>query len=338
VTTCSWSDAMASALYGPEGFYRTNSPDVHFRTSVSASPLLAASIVPLVLAVDQALGSPRRLDIVDMGAGDGSLLVQLLRSLPSDIAARVNPVAVEVRPRPNELPAQVTWTETLPSGSNGLVIAHEYLDNVPCDVVEVVDDHLLTQVMVDSTSGEERPGSEPTPEQADWVERWWPLAEPGDRAEVGATRDMAWAQLVGSLSRGLAIAVDYGHLRDERASGAYPAGTLTGYRDGRQVVPVPDGSCDITAHVAVDACERAGRDAGADVSVLISQSDALRALGLDARRPPIELARSDPERYIKGLSHASHAAELLDQASLGSFWWLLQARECRPLVGGIEWS
>ncbi len=121
-------------------------------------------------------------------------------------------------------------------------------------------------------------------------------------------------------------------------SGAYPGGTLTGYRDGRQVVPVPDGSCDITAHVAMDACAEAGREAGADASALMSQADALRSLGLDAKRPPIELAHSDPERYIKELSRASHAAELLDSASLGSFWWLLQAKGCRPVISGIKWS
>lgn len=338
MTTCSWSDAMAAALYGPGGFYRTNSPTAHFRTSASASPLLAGSLAPLVLAVDQALESPGQLDIVDFGAGDGSLLVELVRSLPSDIAARVSPVAVEIRPPPSELPDQVSWTEAPPSHVNGLVIAHEYLDNVPCDVVEVGGDHLLNQVLVDSTSGEERLGAELTIEQTAWVERWWPLTEPGDRAEVGVSRDQAWAQLVGSLSRGIVMAIDYGHRRHERASGARPVGTLTGYRDGRQVIPVPDGSCDITAHVAMDACEQAGRDAGADASTLISQSDALRALGLDAKRPPIELAHSDPRGYIEGLSRASHAAELLDPTSLGSFWWLLQAKGCQPVVAGIEWS
>ncbi len=159
MTTRSWSDAMAAALYGPGGFYRSNSPNAHFRTSVSSSPLLAVSLAQLVLAVDQALESPMPLDIVDVGAGDGSLLVELVKSLPSDLAARVNFVAVEIRPRPIELPAQISWTEILPSGVNGLVIAHEYLDNVPCDVVEVGGDGSLNQMMVDSTSGEERPGS-----------------------------------------------------------------------------------------------------------------------------------------------------------------------------------
>src|SRR5947208_2791006 len=69
------------------------------------------------------------------------------------------------------------------------------------------------------------------------------------RAEVGAPRDTAWAGAVRALARGVALAVDYGHLREDR-----PAfGTLTGFRNGRQVAPVPDGSCDLTAHVAIDS-------------------------------------------------------------------------------------
>ena len=329
---------MAAALYGPGGFYRTNAPDAHFRTSVSASPLLAASIVPLVVAVDEALDCPERLDIVDMGAGDGSLLCGLLSELPSDLARRAKPVAVEIRPRPREIPTQVNWTEVPPSGLNGLLICHEYLDNIPCDVVEVTEEGSLQQVLVDPMTGEESLGPLLETTQHDWITRWWPLSEPGDRAEIGLTRDQGWAQIVGGLSAGLALAVDYGHVRDQRTSGAYPVGTLTGYRDGRQVTPIPDGSCDITAHVAMDACQQAGASAGADASALVPQSDALRALGLEPRRPPISLARSDPQAYIEGLSRASHAVELLDPASLGSFWWLLQTKACQPHLDDIVWT
>ena len=49
-------------------------------------------------------------------------------------------------------------------------------------------------------------------------------ATEGDRAEVGRARDRAWAGAVGSLDRGLAVAVDYGHLRADRAAGGTPPG------------------------------------------------------------------------------------------------------------------
>src|SRR5690606_21176985 len=99
--------------------------------------------------------------------------------------------------------------------------------------------------------GTERLGEPVAGAEAQWLARWWPLeGEAGLRAEIGLPRDRAWAAAAGTVARGLAVAVDYAH-----TAAARPAfGTLTGFRDGRQAAPVPDGSCDITAHVALDAC------------------------------------------------------------------------------------
>ena len=135
------------------------------------------------------------------------------------------------------------------------------------------------------------------------------------RAEVGWPREVAWADAVAAVRRGCALAVDYGHLRDTRP----PHGTLTGYRDGRQVPPAPDGSCDVTAHVAMDSAAAA---AGAPYT-LVTQREALRALGVDGGRPPLDLARSDPAAYLRALSAAGAAAELTEPAGLGGHWWLL---------------
>ena len=122
-------------------------------------------------------------------------------------------------------------------------------------------------------------------------------------------------------ARGVAVAIDYGHLGADRPG----CGTLTGYLEGRAVPPVPDGSRDITAHVALDACAAAGAAAGADETVLTTQRAALRELGLDARRPPLALAASDPQGYALALCRASQDAELLAAAGLGGFGWLAQA-------------
>ena len=329
---------MARALYAPEGFYRQNAPESHFRTSVTASPLFALTLVPLITAVDEALHHPPQFDLVDVGAGDGRLLCSLLAALPDDVAARTNATAVELRPRPDDLLSGITWTDELPNGVVGLIIAHEYLDNVPCDVIELDDDGRPRQVMVDLASGEETLGEEVKDEQLRWLELWWPSHAPGARADVGIDRDRSWAEIVRALHRGAAVAVDYGHLRDDREAGAYSAGTLTGFRDGHQVIPVPDGSCDLTAHVAMDAIASAGGHAGAEASALCRQTQVLRALGLHAGRPPLALAHTDPQGYVEGLSRASQAAELLDPASLGSFWWLLQVKGCRAALEGIDWT
>jgi hypothetical protein len=68
----------------------------------------------------------------------------------------------------------------------------------------------------------------------------------------------------------------------------------------------------VTAHVALDAVEAAGRAAGAATGVLAAQHEALRALGV-----------------VPG---TAGTADLLDPDGLGGFLWLLQA------VGGSTWS
>lgn len=117
------------------------------------------------------------------------------------------------------------------------------------------------------------------------------------------------------------IAADYCHQRDDRP----PYGTLSAYRDGRAVPAIPDGSRDVTAHVALDACAAAGRSAGAAATLLTSQRQALRRLGVDAGLPPHDLAVTDPMAYVAALSRASEAAELLDSAGFGAFGWLVQS-------------
>ena len=203
------------------------------------------------------------------------------------------------------------WQRDIPAGLVGLLIATEWLDNVPLDVLDVDDRGELRKVLVDRSTGTETLGAPADPADRFWLSRWWP--GPG-RVEVGWPRDTAWADAVSSVRRGAALCVDYGHRRAARPV----SGTLTGFRDGRQVAPVPDGSCDVTAHVAMDAVAVA---AGLPYR-MVRQREALKALGVDGARPPLALARTDPAGYVRALSAAGAAAELIDPAGLGSHWWL----------------
>ncbi|GIF65111.1 hypothetical protein Ais01nite_31460 [Asanoa ishikariensis] len=312
---------MSRALYGPHGFFVSGAgPAGHFRTSANASPVLAAAVLRLLHRVDEALGRPGRLDLVDVGAGRGELLTGVLAVAPTDLRDRLRPVAVEVAPRPAFLPDELDWLEAPPERITGLLIATEWLDNVPLDVVD--GDHY---VEVDPATGDERPGAPIDPADAAWLDRWWPSRT---RREVGRGRDEAWAGAVGAVERGLAVAVDYGHLLDQRPFD----GTLTGYRDGRQVPPVPDGSRDVTAHVAVDAVAAAGSGVAGRPYRLMTQRQALRALGADGGRPPISLASTDPAGYVRALAAASAVAELTAPAGLGDHWWLFQP------VGIDDWT
>ncbi|ALG11207.1 SAM-dependent methyltransferase [Kibdelosporangium phytohabitans] len=300
----SWRTATEKALYADDGFYRhAGQPPRHFRTSVHVSPLFAAALHRLM---------PDAPQIVDVGAGDGALLAAL------DTDAHL--LAVERAPRPPGPAERIAWAAELPEHIEGLVIANEWLDNIPVDVVELTADG--PKLVLVSPNGSERLGDAPEPEDLAWLERWWPLTEVGSRAEIGRPRDEAWAGLARRVRRGVVVAADYGH-----TIGARPFhGSLTGYQNGRQVSPVPDGSCDITAHVALDSCA-----ASVPGTVLITQRDALRALGVTGARPPVELARTDPPRYLRELRQAGEEGELTSRDGLGGFGWLVHSIDtCIP--------
>lgn len=318
-----WRAATEAALYGPDGFYRrSQGPAGHFRTSVHASPLFAEAVARLLCRVDDALGRPPRLDFVDMAAGRGELAAGVLAVLPAEVAARTRAHAVEIAGRPPGLDHRIEWRTEPPEGITGLLFANEWLDNVPVEVAEV-DSAGVARLVLVAEDGRERLGGPVTGEQARWLARWWPLAaEAGLRAEIGLPRDRAWAAALARVERGLAVAVDYAHTRAARP----PFGTLTGFREGRETVPVPDGSCDITAHVALDACARPG-------GRLLSQREALRALGITGVRPPLALASTHPTDYVRALARAGEAAELTARGGLGDFGWLLQPTGIPDLPG-----
>ncbi|MGW2252227.1 SAM-dependent methyltransferase [Kitasatospora sp. NPDC001660] len=324
MTWMRWAPAMERALYDPEaGFYRRpEGPAGHFRTSVHASPRFARAVARLLLEVDAALGRPEELAFVDVGAGRGELLTGVLDAVPEDVRVRLRPYAVEIADRPAGLPSTALWTSELPRGVTGLLFANEWLDNVPLDAGEVDEDGVLRYVEVDTATGRERLGEPASAADAAWAARWWPVEHPGDFTEFGAPRDAAWAHAVAGLERGLAVAVDYGHTADRR-----PAfGTRAGFRDGREVAPVPDGSCDVTAHVALDSIAVPGFH-----SLWTTQREALRALGVTGARPALSLASTDPAAYLRALGGAGEGAELTDPAGLGAFGWLVQTVRMPPL-------
>jgi SAM-dependent MidA family methyltransferase len=316
-----WRQAMQAALYGPGGFYARGEPPArHFRTSVHVSSRYAEAVLCLLRHVDAGLGHPARLDLVDVGAGRAELLGQVLAAAEPDLAGRIAAYAVEVTARPAGLDPRIGWGAEPPGRITGLAVASEWLDNVPLDVVELTAAGPVL-VQVEPGTGAERPGPAAEPADLAWLRAWWPLRSVGDRAEVGRSRCEAWAGIVRRIGRGAALAVDYGHVRAARPGW----GTLTGYLEGRAVPALPDGSRDITAHVALDACAAAGRRAGAGQTLLTTQREALRSLGVSGRRPPPDLAVSDPAGYVRELCHASEDAELMDPGGLGGFGWLVQA-------------
>ena len=325
-----WPRAWGAAAHEGRGFWSdgagSTGPATHFRTSAHVGATLARAFLVLLREVDARLGGPSTLDVVDVGAGRGELLAGLLGLAEPTLAERLRAVGVDLLPRPAGLDPRIAWVQgaapdAVPREVRGLLVAHEWLDELPVDVVVADDEGVLRTVLVDG-AGAETTSGDVDPATSAWLERWWPDVAAGDRAEAGPARDAAWLACVRRLAAGTALAVDYGHVRDERTSGRFGAGTLVGYRDGRLTSPVPDGSTNLTAHVAFDSLVAALDDEPGASVVLSRQREALRSLGVSAVLPPSALARKDPQAYVDALEEASYASELLDPAGLGAFRWL----------------
>jgi SAM-dependent MidA family methyltransferase len=311
VDSVDWQVAWQQALYGPDGFYRTASgPAGDFTTATHGSlgEVLAGAVARL--ARENGLTQ-----LVDVGAGRG----ELLRHVGAvDPALRLS--GVDVVARPESLDPAVAW-HVAPGGpglpddlwglEHALVLAHEWLDVVPCPVAEVDDDGLLRRVTVDPETGAETLGAPVAGDELLWATTHWATTSPGDRVEIGLPRDLAWADLVSRVDHGVVVAVDYGHRGGDRPMG----GTLAAYRRGRLVTPVPDGTCDLTAHVAMDTL---------DHDELLDQRTALRGLGVDGRHPPLELAGRDPQAYLSALAGSSASAALTAPGGFGAFLWAVK--------------
>jgi hypothetical protein len=159
----------------------------------------------------------------------------------------------------------------------GLLIAHEFLDDVAAD--HVVSGRLQR---VDE-QGRITSGPLAGPEDLAWLRMW----AGGDSGLVGRRRDDVWAQLVGRVQVGEAIAVDF--------SGGSPVG----HRRGRRCAPVPDGNTDICAGVELRSCR--SRTGGQ----IVPQHRIL------AQRRP------------RGVQESAELAVLRDRGGFGAFNWLV---------------
>jgi SAM-dependent MidA family methyltransferase len=127
---------MNDALYGENGFYirgnKAGRRGGDFITSPEVGPLFGTVIARYLDECWQKLGSPAKFDVVECGAGPGTLARSILAAKPRCLPA-INYVAVEVSAAQRALhPEGVESRETMPDHAiNGVILANELLDNLP---------------------------------------------------------------------------------------------------------------------------------------------------------------------------------------------------------------
>jgi len=321
-----WVEAWTRAA---NTFYSGQWPADHFATAPAQSTVVAEGLAHYLTEIIEDLHSGGyfgAIDVCEVGGGDGTLMTQVLA-----LAAQQHPAVafrarvIELRARPPHLASTIEWIDGpmqthLPESIRGLIFAHEVLDDVPLTLAQYDEALTLRQVMVNAATGDEELGAPISANDSEWASRWWPHQSVGGRVEIGAARDQLWAAIASTVSTGIAIAIDYAHTQEQRSRGFLALGTLTGFRDGFARQPVPDGSMNITAHVALDACAVAAEQACAPLpvtTVLSSQRDALGVLDYSDAPP------QSPHDALVAIAQHSQRELARDTQGFGAFTWLI---------------
>jgi SAM-dependent MidA family methyltransferase len=131
----SFEQYMGLALYGEGGFYQDGGKAGRrgdFITSPEVGPLFAAVIARYIDDCWNELGCPSSFDVVEVGAGPGTLARGIFDAQPKCISA-LKYVAVEVSGSQRALhPDFVESVEVFPDRTiQGVILANELLDNLP---------------------------------------------------------------------------------------------------------------------------------------------------------------------------------------------------------------
>ena len=293
-----FSEYMQLALYGEGGFYTTGGRAGRrggdFITSPEVGPLFGTVIARTLDAWWKELGSPSRFDVVECGAGPGTLARSILAA-QSECLGAMHYVAVEISASQRALhPTGVESRETMPDGPiTGVILANELLDNLPFRLF--VFDGSWMEAFVAQASGGQFVEVLRTP---DVVPSCLPQTAPlGSRAPI---QDAAASWVRNSLSKighGRLLLFDYCSTSTAEIALTPWREWLRTYRDqgrGTHYLSSP-GSQDITAQVMLDQLQTGFTSS--------TQADFLKQWGID------ELV-IEGTTYWENMKHAPNIAAM----------------------------
>jgi SAM-dependent MidA family methyltransferase len=326
-----FAEFMEHALYGPGGFYEQ--PPVgeegHFVTSPHLHPVFADLLRFALGELRSGLGDPDPLPIVELGAGDGTLARQLIAGAREAGGPDLEYAAVErsagARKRLGELGLRVgERIQNLPPADPGCAFANELLDNLPFRRVLGGDDG---PVEIRVGVSDDRFVEVEVPCDDELLDAIAVAPELGRELVVPTGALRLIDEIAAWLRRGYVLFIDYG------SEGPAASGAVHGYRSHRvehDVLSEP-GTADITAGVDFEAIARRAEQRGLETLGLVSQRDALLALGYDRwnegqRRRQADALEAGQSREAVGAWESRGVANILiDPMGLGGLWWLLLA-------------
>ena len=317
------------ALYAPSlGYYvagtRKFGASGDFTTAPEMTPLYGSAIAR---QIENILAASESLDILELGAGSGTLAASLLTALGARSASRLRYRILEVSPplramqqatlAPIAKVADFEWIETLPTNFAGALLMNEVLDAVPPHVIVRRNDVWLERGVAlenDRLAIDDRPLTDAKlralararfPAEGDYVSELNPAAE----GLVGTA--------VSHIRRGGLLIIDYGFPRHEYYHSDRRDGTLVGhFRHHVHADPLLwPGLSDLTSHVDFTSIAEAAEREGARVAGFSTQASFLIGCGiLDLLA---QCGAPDSKEYLR---EASAVQTLLSPSEMGDLF------------------
>jgi SAM-dependent MidA family methyltransferase len=321
-----FDEFMEIALYGDGGFFTSgplrSAATGDFLTSPEVSPWFGKTLGRFLAA--KGVGT----QLVEVGAGSGSLLESLLPELGDQIEAW----AVEASPMARDSVGDVVdrsqvvgSLSELPGRLEGSIVANELIDNLPVALAVRKGEGWAEHAVALADGGFEFVEVPVRPEVAEWADRFGGAVADGGIVEVQLAAAAWLAAALALLDRGVIVLVDYGGTVEDLEP-RRQQGTLRTYR-GHHLGPDPllePGETDITVDVNFTALAMLAEDAGA-AATLQRQDDFLAEWGLrdavrDMKHRELDAARAgDTMLQLEVRTERIAAETLLHPRGLGDF-------------------
>ncbi len=320
---------MDMALYAPGlGYYVAGSHKLgeqgDFVTAPGISPLFGRSLARQCAQVLESLGGG---DILEFGAGSGSLALEMLQEM--DRLGRLPGRYLILEPSPElrarqvdtlsgPLSERVQWLDRPPGGFRGIMLANEVLDAMPVHRFGL-DQGRIGEVRVhwNGDGFEEHVDFSPGADLKQAVERL--VADLGDLSEDYLSeinlRAGPWIHsLAPCLDAGLLLLIDYGYPQREYYLPERKRGTLMcHYRHRAHPDPYRlVGLQDITAYVDFSRVAQAGIESGLSLAGYATQAHFLLGCGIEAL-----MAQIDPADTLEHMQAAQGVKHLLLPGAMG---------------------
>ena len=373
-----FAEYMDTALYHPDyGYYSTKAVNLgqqgDFFTSVHLGGEFGELLIIQFFQIWEIIGRPVSFSLVEMGAGQGFLALDILKSIQqqyTDFFKALNYIIVEKssalrqeqQQRLQEFPVCWCDLEEIPSNSIvGCFFSNELVDAFPVhqfifknqELQEIYvttsadweEDNVSASSSRSTSSFIEVIGEASTPQLTQYLDLVGidtQSAYPdGFRSEINLAA-LHWLGIVADrLQRGYVLTIDYGYSASRYYNPRRSLGTLQCYyqhqRHNNPYINV--GRQDITTHVDFTALEKWGESCGIDKVGFTQQGLFLMALGLGERLAMLSYTEQPVSQLLR---RRDSLHQLLDPLGLGGFGVLVQskgltkAETIQPLKGLTE--